>query len=140
MDKTQINAFVDYMIGWRTIAATEQEEFNEPICREMRAFVLARLGEKTPLHGYEAVRNVNDCGSALAALLYEVANGLGAAEGSLDHAQRLIASLLKSNDAQDCNYAEWYLKRFRPDLAAATDEPSEGPFGPHANHSVAAER
>lgn len=76
MDKAQLNAFVDYMIGWRTIAATDQEEFTEPLCREMRAFVLARLGEKTPLHGYEAVRDIKGCGAALAGLLREVADGL----------------------------------------------------------------
>lgn len=117
MDKAQINAFVDYMIGWHSVGATNDGEVLNPICPEMRAFVIARLGEKTPAHGYDAVRDHQGCGTAFAALLHEVADGLGSPEGSLDHAQRLIASLLKADDAQDCKDAERYLKKYRPVLA-----------------------
>lgn len=122
MDKAQLNAFVDYMIGWRTVGAADEQELTAPTCPEMRAFVVARLGDKTPLHGYDAVRNYNDCGTVLAVLLHEVADGLGSPEASLDHAQRLIASLLRADDARDCKDAERYLKRFRPDLIGAIAE------------------
>ncbi len=118
MDKAQLNAFVDYMIGWRTVGVAGEEELTAPLCPEMRSFVIARLGDKTPVHGYDAVRDHNGCGGALASLLHEVADGLGSPEGSLDHAQRLIASLLRANDAQDCKDAELYLKKYRPVLAA----------------------
>lgn len=121
MDKAQLNAFVDYMIGWRTVGATNEGELTTPTCPEMRSFVLARLGEKTPTHGYDAVRDYKGCGTALAALLHEAADGLGSPEASLDHAQRLIASLLRPSYGQKYKDAQGYLERFRPDLIKPAD-------------------
>lgn len=85
MDKSQLTAFVDYMIGEHPIGIIgtsvgevgSAEPIYAPTCPEMRAFVLARLGDNMPVNGWSAISHHDKThAKALAALLREVADGL----------------------------------------------------------------
>lgn len=76
LDKKQIEFFVDAVLGSREIGVDGDGQVIEtPRAPEARAFVIARIGAMTPLHGYDAVRT-KVRGDAFAALLCEVAAGL----------------------------------------------------------------
>lgn len=85
LDKTQLTAFVDYMIGWRAVGVAADEEISQPICPEMRAFLTALLGDAMPPYARYLVpanRGTHQHvewepkSKAFAALLREVADGL----------------------------------------------------------------
>lgn len=81
MDNTQLAAIIDYMIGGRTVGGTADEPIETPYSPELRAFVVARLGDDTPDSGYRILygRARNELyarqARAFAALLREVADG-----------------------------------------------------------------
>lgn len=77
MDKTQLRYFLDCLIGWRVIGATNAEEITEPMCPELRAFITARLGDLTPIHGHQAMNAVGPA-KAMVALLRQAADALDA--------------------------------------------------------------
>jgi hypothetical protein len=56
MDLSQVRAFVDYMVGWKEIGVAEDSAVSTPCSPEVRAFLLARLGDKTPSGGYSMSR------------------------------------------------------------------------------------
>jgi hypothetical protein len=85
MDRAQLVAFCDYMIGDRVVGGTDPgDPVGTPYSPELRAFIVARLGDDTPGSGYAIVPQAGrDRGAlwtrqatALAALLREVADGL----------------------------------------------------------------
>jgi hypothetical protein len=86
MDDTQIQACLDYMIGERMLGgAVAGDEITTPHSPELRAFMVARLGDQMPRSGYSLVRlrehpgyrdGVNAQAKALAALLREVADAI----------------------------------------------------------------
>ena len=52
MDKTQAVAFCDYAIGERHIGGRDPgDEITTPHAPELKAFVMARLGNLTPIYG-----------------------------------------------------------------------------------------
>lgn len=85
MDRTQLQAFCDYMIGERVVGGSDPGDpvgtWHSP---ELRAFILARLGELTPGAGFHIVawpgRKLREDWEqqrrAFAALLREVADGI----------------------------------------------------------------
>ena len=85
MDRTQLFAFLDYMIGDRILGGCSGEEVGTPHSPELRAFITARLGDQTPsfahhLLPYRGLRfrseNQAVAAKALAALLREVADAI----------------------------------------------------------------
>jgi hypothetical protein len=79
MDKVQARAFVDYMVGDRSLGGTEHEYFGTPHSPELRAFIVGQIGEKTPPNGYSAVECLTNPAmavqaKALANLLREIAD------------------------------------------------------------------
>jgi hypothetical protein len=82
MDKIQIIAFTDYAIGDRVVGSSDGEALTTPHSPELRAFIVARLGEDTPHHaGWLIHRPRVDAAvarqaKAFAALLREVADGI----------------------------------------------------------------
>lgn len=86
MDKTQLTAFIDYMVGDRTTGGNSDDPSGTPHSPELRAFILARLGDETPAASYYIVpqppghRARSEASTkqakALAALLREVADGI----------------------------------------------------------------
>ena len=79
MDRAQVIAFVDFLVGDRLVGVDHDgNEFGTPVCPEARAFIVARLGEKTPSSGYACVSADYHRPSAiaLAGLLREVADFL----------------------------------------------------------------
>jgi hypothetical protein len=84
MDDTQVRAFIDYMVGDRTVGSADNEEVGTPHSPELRAFVVARLGDLTPAHGYymlparrSNLRSKETAqAKALAGLLREVADAI----------------------------------------------------------------
>ncbi|MDB5848253.1 MAG: hypothetical protein JWP29_2005 [Rhodoferax sp.] len=73
MDTHQAAAFLEFMIGFKSIGVAGDEEITVPVCPEMRAFVVARLGENTPSYYNQMVR-VPGQAAAMAGLLREVAD------------------------------------------------------------------
>lgn len=87
MDRTQLVAFCDYLIGDRIVGGNDPgDPVGTPYSPELRAFILGRLGDATPVAGYAIVphpgRGRGEVwtaqADALAALLREVADGLAA--------------------------------------------------------------
>jgi|HubBroStandDraft_2_1064218.scaffolds.fasta_scaffold292912_3 hypothetical protein len=86
LDRTQLMAFCDYVIGDRVVGGREERaEVCTPHSPELRAFIVARLGELTPSGGYTVVAHIGRPTSntawynqaiAFAALLREVADGI----------------------------------------------------------------
>ena len=89
MDGTQLNAFCDYMIGNRVVGGTDPADpVGMPCAPELRAFILARLGDKMPSNGWNITTRLCNAGErsrhscfveqakAFAALLREVADGI----------------------------------------------------------------
>lgn len=84
MDRTQVVAFIDYMIGWRPVGVAGEEEITEPKSPELRAYLTARLGDAMPFYanyivprdGHERRAAHANEANALAALLREVADVL----------------------------------------------------------------
>lgn len=53
MGKTQISAFIDYLVGFRPVGVNcDGEEIAVPNSPEARAFMIAQLGENVPSSGY----------------------------------------------------------------------------------------
>lgn len=87
MDRTQVVAFCDYMIGDRAVGGADPGDIiGTPHSPELLAFIVARLGDNTPAAGYGIVpqpgrppeaRRIEQ-GKALAALLREVADAIDA--------------------------------------------------------------
>lgn len=89
MDKIQIAAFIDYAIGWRTLGGADAgDPVATPHSPELRAFVVARLGEDTPHYASWLInrRSVDAAAArqakAFSALLREVADGIDPPEPS----------------------------------------------------------
>lgn len=87
MDRVQLIAFCDYMIGQRVVGGNDPgDPLTTPHSPELLAFITARLGDNTPSAGYTIVpfpgrRQQEDWARqavSLASLLREVANGLDA--------------------------------------------------------------
>lgn len=85
LDRSQLIAFCDYMIGDRVVGGSDPgDPVGTPYSPELRAFVVARLGDDTPGAGYTLVPHAGSNrnqrwarqANALAALLREVADGL----------------------------------------------------------------
>jgi hypothetical protein len=88
MDRTQLVAFVDYMIGERNVGGeVDGDPVGAPYSPELRAFILGRLGDNMPVGAYyifpapppSNYKRREDWvkqADALAALLREVADGL----------------------------------------------------------------
>jgi len=52
MDKAQISTFIEYMFGWRSLGVDANgDEISVPYSPELRAFMVAFLGEDTPTNG-----------------------------------------------------------------------------------------
>lgn len=76
MDRLQVSAFADYLTGWRAVGVDSGgEEVSAPISPEMRAFVVAFLGDNTPNSGYLMLRRKEEM-RALASFLREIACSL----------------------------------------------------------------
>ena len=125
MDRTQLVAICDYMIGGRVVGGSDPgDPVTTEYSPELRAFIQARLGDKTPGAGYAIVPQVNrDRGSmwtgqalALAGLLREVADGLDPGN-SLGKVQDRLFDVLLGDDGQAWPEALRYLRDHRPDLA-----------------------
>lgn len=88
MDNAQLAAVIDYMTGGRVVGGTVEEPAETPHSPELRAFIVARLGESAPHAGYGPVfhRKHNEAfaqqAKALAALLREIADGIDPAEAA----------------------------------------------------------
>lgn len=82
MDNTQLITFIDYLTDGRTIGGSAEEPTETLHSPEMRAFIVARLGDAAPNNGYGVVtkRKRNEFyarqAKALAKLLREVADGI----------------------------------------------------------------
>lgn len=84
MDKTQITAFLDYMIGERNVGGSPEDPLSTPHSPELRAFITARLGDHTPTSGYYLVPGKSgewygkgkEHAAALASLLREVSDAI----------------------------------------------------------------
>ena len=56
MDKNQIAAFVEYMVGFKSLGIDANgEEVQAPNSPELRAFMIASLGENSPTNGYYSI-------------------------------------------------------------------------------------
>lgn len=76
MDRTQADAFIDLLVGSKSLGVDSNgDEVGAPISPEMRAFIVARLGDKTPLHAHH-MRRSPEMASRMAGLLREVADGI----------------------------------------------------------------
>ena len=89
MDRSQLIAFCDYMIGDRVVGGQDAgDSVGTPHSPELRAFIVARLGDLTPGSGYHLVTmrtnshhpHVASQAKAFAALLREVADGIDPGE------------------------------------------------------------
>ena len=85
MDRTQLIAFLDYMIGDRILGGCSGEEVGTPHSPELRTFITARLGDQTPFFAHHLLpfrglsfraENQTVAAKALAALLREVADAI----------------------------------------------------------------
>jgi hypothetical protein len=81
MDNTQLIAFCNYAFGNRTVGTADGESVETPHSPELRAFLVARLGDNTPNYGYWLVHRQSDMkvaqqAKAFADLLREVADGI----------------------------------------------------------------
>lgn len=83
MDNAQLIAFCDYMIGGRVVGGTAEEPAETPHSPELRAFIVARIGDDTPYAGFQIVnqqrRNpvyARQAKAFAAALLREAADGI----------------------------------------------------------------
>ena len=83
MDRSQLVAFLDYAIGSRSVGSTDGETVETPHSPELRAFVVARLGDMTPRYATwivpgrgTPIKGEPEKGAAFAALLREVADGI----------------------------------------------------------------
>jgi hypothetical protein len=76
VDRLQLDTFIEALIGWKTIGVNaDGAEVQAHHCPELRAFVIARLGELTPVSAHNVWRQPRRA-AALAALLREVADGI----------------------------------------------------------------
>ena len=91
MDRSQLIAFCDYMTGDRVVGGQDAgDPVGTPHSPELRAFIVARLGDLTPGSSYHLVTmrtNTNRPyvapeAKALAALLREVADGIDPQESA----------------------------------------------------------
>lgn len=77
MDSTQASHLVDYMVGERLLNADANgNEFTAPFSPELKAFIIARLGDDIPLSGYDAFTRHQKKGRALVAFLREAADAI----------------------------------------------------------------
>lgn len=82
MDRSQLIAFCDYAIGARTVGSDGADTIDTPHSPELRAFIVARLGDLTPANGHTVMtKHVGyprwpHQAKAFAALLREVADGI----------------------------------------------------------------
>ncbi len=75
LDTTQVDAFLEFLIGFQSVGVAGEEEITAPHSPELRAFVLARLGDDTPSRASRVKHNLNQA-TALAGLLRDVADGV----------------------------------------------------------------
>lgn len=76
MDRLQVSQFIELMVGFRPVGISGNgEEITEPVCPEMRAFIIALIGEKTPWSGHTMFRRKDEM-RAMAAVLRSVADNL----------------------------------------------------------------
>lgn len=85
MDKSQVIAFLDFLVGYRSIGVDSNgDEVEVPICPEARAFVVGRLGVMTPANGWRCVTDGTPAGRSkaltVARMLREVVDYLEAPE------------------------------------------------------------
>lgn len=52
LDRTQVVHFVDLLVGFDSIGAAGDQEVQRPISPEVRSFIIARLGDRTPSSVY----------------------------------------------------------------------------------------
>jgi hypothetical protein len=85
MDRSQLYAFVNYAIGDRDIGTADGETITTPHSPELRAFVVARLGDAMPPYasaivpyrgGLQMGPKFAEQAKAFADLLREVADGI----------------------------------------------------------------
>lgn len=78
MDSTQIGAFIDYMLSGTPVAANAEtgEEWIVPHSPALRAFIIARLGDNTPINAHQALTRHPAKGRALAEFLREAADAI----------------------------------------------------------------
>ena len=88
MDRAQLNAVCDYMIGDRIVGGTDPgDPVSTPHCPELRAFVLGRLGDMTPQSGWHLTgmrQHYMPQVKAFAALLREIADGIDPPGGDVE--------------------------------------------------------
>ena len=78
MDITAASAFADLLLSRRVVAANPEtcEEWGYYISPEVHAFIVAYLGDGTPLHAYDMTHRHQNKGRAFIVLLRSVASAL----------------------------------------------------------------
>lgn len=78
MDLTAASAFVDLMVGNRVVAANAEtgEDWGPPTSPEIRAFLVAALGDGMPISAYDVFTRHQHKGRALVALLRVAADAI----------------------------------------------------------------
>ena len=78
LDGTQVVAFIEYMTGFRCIAVNPEngEEFGPPYSPELRAFLVARMGDDMPVGGRSTVMRHQSNGRALVQFLRQAADSI----------------------------------------------------------------
>lgn len=101
MDKTQLKAFYDYMIGGRPVGGAADEPVETPHSPELRAFVIGRVGDAVPPYAHFLIPANRGSAQhaewapkskAIANLLREVADGIDPPENEAVANAHLIAA------------------------------------------------
>lgn len=135
MDKTQLKAFLAPLLDERAIGVSGDDEVTAPICAEIRAFLVGRLGDLLPTYSDYAINPrggydpelTRRRAAALAALLREVADGIDPAQKmSWSEARARLTEL--SDHCVGANLHEAWMIKHAAELALLLPALATGAF------------